>query len=315
MLELMRKVCRTLPVPKSIFVQCAAKLLDSQSNAVVYEAANTLLSLTPLDSAVNKALEAYTRLLQCESDQNVKLIVINRLHSLRVRYQRNLRLVIMDILRGLSTPNIDVRRNILSLILALAAPNNISDIIGCLRKEIIAVNQSISLMVESDVTSSLHRIEYRNLLVETIHQCAVKFPEVASSVVHLLMDYLGDESDNTVLMSSKMKAMSTRQAMAMMPEAAEPDRDGDEADGDDERAKLKMEGVSSDELTNKNRIHHSAAYDVILFVKEIVCEYPNLTESILQKLLESFNEIRSEQVYRVALWILGEYCQSARFVE
>merc|ERR1719242_432860 len=79
-----------------------------------------------------------------------------------------------------------------------------------------------------------------------------------------------------------MKAMSTRQAMAMMPDATEPDRDGDEADGDDERAKLKMEGVSSDELTNKNRIHHSAAYDVILFVKEIVCEYPNLTESILQ---------------------------------
>ena len=28
-----------------------------------------------------------------------------------------------------------------------------------------------------------------------------------------------------------------------------------------------------------------AAYDVILFVKEIVCEYPELTESILDKLL------------------------------
>merc|ERR1719414_1529695 len=97
-----------------------------------------------------------------------------------------------------------------------------------------------------------------------------------------------------------------------MPEAI--DVDGDDADGEDERAKLKMEGVSSDELTNKNRIHHSAAYDVILFVKEIVCEYPNLTESILLKLVESFNEIRSEQVYRVALWILGEYCQSAEEV-
>lgn len=314
MLELMRKVCRTLPVPKSIFVQCAAKLLDSQSNAVVYEAANTLLSLTPLDSAVNKALESYTRLLQCESDQNVKLIVINRLNSLKVRYERNLRHIIMDILRGLSTPNIDVRRNILSLILSLAAPNNISDIIGCLRKEIIAVNQSISLMVESDVTSSLHRIEYRNLLVETIHQCAVKFPEVASSVVHLLMDYLGDESDHTVMLSSKMKAMNTRHAMAFMPETADGDRDGDEEEGDDERAKLKMEGVAADEMTNKNKVHHSAAYDVIIFVKEIVCEYPNLTESILQKLLESFNEIRSEQVYRVALWILGEYCQSAEEV-
>lgn len=34
--------------------------------------------------------------------------------------------------------------------------------------------------------------EYRQMLVAAIHQCAVKFPEVASSVVHLLMDFLGD---------------------------------------------------------------------------------------------------------------------------
>ena len=34
--------------------------------------------------------------------------------------------------------------------------------------------------------------EYRQMLVAAIHSCAVKFPEVASSVVHLLMDFLGD---------------------------------------------------------------------------------------------------------------------------
>lgn len=34
--------------------------------------------------------------------------------------------------------------------------------------------------------------EYRQMLVAAIHSCAVKFPEVAASVVHLLMDFLGD---------------------------------------------------------------------------------------------------------------------------
>jgi coatomer subunit beta len=34
--------------------------------------------------------------------------------------------------------------------------------------------------------------DYRQMLVAAIHSCAVKFPEVASSVVHLLMDFLGD---------------------------------------------------------------------------------------------------------------------------
>ena len=40
--------------------------------------------------------------------------------------------------------------------------------------------------------------EYRQMLVAAIHSCAVKFPEVASSVVHLLMDFLGDAMVSTV---------------------------------------------------------------------------------------------------------------------
>lgn len=34
--------------------------------------------------------------------------------------------------------------------------------------------------------------EYRQLLVQAIHNCALKFPDVAGNVVHLLMDFLGD---------------------------------------------------------------------------------------------------------------------------
>ena len=36
--------------------------------------------------------------------------------------------------------------------------------------------------------------EYRQLLVQCIHQCAVKFPDVAGSVVHLMMEFLSDNS-------------------------------------------------------------------------------------------------------------------------
>ena len=34
--------------------------------------------------------------------------------------------------------------------------------------------------------------EYRQMLVQAVHTCAIKFPDVAGSVVHLLMDFLGD---------------------------------------------------------------------------------------------------------------------------
>jgi coatomer subunit beta len=41
---------------------------------------------------------------------------------------------------------------------------------------------------------------YRGLLIQAIHQCAVRFPEVADSVVHVLMDFLsGDGAVDVVL--------------------------------------------------------------------------------------------------------------------
>jgi coatomer subunit beta len=38
--------------------------------------------------------------------------------------------------------------------------------------------------------------EYRQLLIQSIHSCAVKFSEVAANVVHTLMEFIGD-SNNT----------------------------------------------------------------------------------------------------------------------
>ena len=37
--------------------------------------------------------------------------------------------------------------------------------------------------------------EYRQLLIQSIHVCAVKFSEVAASVVHALMEFLGESSN------------------------------------------------------------------------------------------------------------------------
>jgi coatomer subunit beta len=34
--------------------------------------------------------------------------------------------------------------------------------------------------------------EYRQLLIQSIHTCAIRFSEVAANVVHVLMEFLGD---------------------------------------------------------------------------------------------------------------------------
>jgi hypothetical protein len=37
------------------------------------------------------------------------------------------------------------------------------------------------------------------MLIQAIHSCAVKFPEIVSNVVHLLMDFLGDTNGGSAV--------------------------------------------------------------------------------------------------------------------
>lgn len=234
-------VCLSLPVPQSIFVELALSLLDSSSNSVIYEACDVLLSVTALDRAINRALESSIYLLQSQNDHNVKLIVINKLLTLEYHAIcfNNLKIIIMDILCGLSPPYLDIRKQILSLILDLSSIN-IAAIIRYLQKQIISLN-------DTNEVSGKENIEYRTMIIETIHLCVIKYPTIASSVIDLLMNYLGDNNTN-------------------------------------------------------------CANDVILFVKEIITIYPDLITEIFNKLIEFFNDIQSEQVFRCTLWIFAEYC-------
>jgi len=49
-------------------------------------------------------------------------------------------------------------------------------------------------VVEGSV-DNLQNLEYRQLLIQSIHSCAIKFSEVAANVVYVLMDFLGDSSN------------------------------------------------------------------------------------------------------------------------
>jgi coatomer subunit beta len=56
--------------------------------------------------------------------------------------------------------------------------------------------------------------------------------------------------------------------------------------------------------------NNPAAVDVVAFVREVVEKFPGLRESILEKLLDTFADMKSGKVFRGALWIIGEYCLS-----
>jgi len=237
-LELTRKVCRSDPSQKSRFIKVIFQLLQSPSAAVCYEAAWTLVSLSSAPTAVRAAASTYTQLLASESDNNVKLIVLEKLMDMRQHHPKILQELLMDIMRALSSPNSDIRRKTLDISMELISPRNINEVVSVLKKELTKT--------QSKDVDKMAAAEYRQMLIKAIHGCAIRFANVADSVIHLLMDFLGGQG----------------------------------------------------------------ALDVIMFVREIVEIYPKMRVSVIKKLIDCLPEIKASNVYRVALWVLGEYTET-----
>ncbi|ORY92240.1 adaptin N terminal region-domain-containing protein [Syncephalastrum racemosum] len=243
-LELIRKDSKTNTANKGAYIRCVSELLTAVSHSVKYEAANILMVLTNNPAAVRAAASCYIELIVKESDNNVKLIVLDRLDNLLSKQERALDDLVMDILRVLSSPDIDVRRKALRIAMELVSSRNVQEVILFLKKELVKTHDQ-----EYEKNT-----EYRQLLVQSIHSCAVKFSEVAANVVHVLMEFLGDSNN-------------------------------------------------------------PSAIDVVSFVREVMEKFPDLRESVLDKLLNTFADMKSGKVFRGALWIIGEYCLSAKEID
>ena len=179
-LELTRRVCRRDPTQKSRFVRVLFQLLGSNSAAVSYEAAWTLVSLSSSPTAVRAAAVTYTNLLNGQTDNNIQLIVLERLEALQKKHPKIVEELLMDILRALSSPNPDICAKVLEVAMESVTSRNVSEVVTTLKREL-----QKALQDDAEKSTSV-----RHLLVDSIHECAKKYPQVAESVVSLLMELL-----------------------------------------------------------------------------------------------------------------------------
>ncbi|CAG8532070.1 11588_t:CDS:10 [Diversispora eburnea] len=188
-IELIRKDCRNNSTNKGKYIRCIFDLLNAASSSVKYEAATSLMALTHAVPAVKAAASCYIDLIIKESDNNIKLIVLDRLDELREKHESTLDELVLDILRVLNRqviiPDIEVRRKALRIALELVSSRNVQEVVVFLKKE-------LSKTLDQDYEKNN---EYRQLLIQSIHSCAIKFSEVAANVVHVLMEFLGDSNN------------------------------------------------------------------------------------------------------------------------
>ncbi|KAL4786044.1 adaptin N terminal region-domain-containing protein [Aspergillus varians] len=188
-LEFIRKDAVQNSQNKAKYLRLIFDLLDASTSTVVYEAATSLTALTSNPVAVKAAAGKLIELSIKEADNNVKLIVLDRVDQLRIRNEGVLDDLTMEILRVLSSPDIDVRRKALGIALEMVSSKNVEEIVMLLKKELA---KTVDEQYEKNS-------EYRQLLIQSIHNCAIKFSEIAASVVDLLMDFIADFNNNSAV--------------------------------------------------------------------------------------------------------------------
>ncbi|RYP69121.1 hypothetical protein DL771_006275 [Monosporascus sp. 5C6A] len=188
-LEFIRKDAVQNQQHKARYLRLIFDLLEVGASTVVYEAASSLTALTSNPVAVKAAAAKFIELSIKEADNNVKLIVLDRVDQLRQKNEGVLDDLVMEILRVLSSTDIDVRRKALNIALEMVSSKNVEEVVLLLKKE-------LSKTVDQEYEKNT---EYRQLLIHSIHQCAIKFSEVAASVVDLLMDFIADFSNSSAV--------------------------------------------------------------------------------------------------------------------
>ncbi|OJJ49734.1 hypothetical protein ASPZODRAFT_109420 [Penicilliopsis zonata CBS 506.65] len=188
-LEFIRKDAVQNAQNKARYLRLIFDLLDASTSTVIYEAATSLTALTSNPVAVKAAAGKLIELCIREADNNVKLIVLDRVDQLRTRNEGVLDDLMMEILRVLSSPDIDVRRKALSIALEMVSSKNVEEIVMLLKKELA---KTVDEQYEQNS-------EYRQLLIQSIHSCAIKFSEIAASVVDLLMEFIADFNNNSAV--------------------------------------------------------------------------------------------------------------------
>jgi|TARA_R110002003_G_scaffold30_3_gene1829 coatomer subunit beta len=185
-LEFIRKDAVVNPSNKARYLRLIFDLLESQVSTVVYESAHALTTLTSNPVAVKAAAGKFVELAIKEPDNNVKLIVLERVDQLRQKNEGVIDDLTMEVLRVLSSTDLDVRKKSLSIAMEMISSRNVEEVVLLLKKELM---KTVDEQYEKNP-------EYRSLLISSIHSAAIKFPEVAASVVGSLMDFISDVSSN-----------------------------------------------------------------------------------------------------------------------
>lgn len=188
-LSLCRRAVALHPELRSSLLREVFALAEDELHpSVAFEGCNALMTLTANRQAVNTAVKVYLRLLNTQSDNNIRLLVLDRLAALVVTQSAVIESHLEDLLRVLEVPHIAIRKKVLEISLKVLSRNSVSTFVTVLRKHLIDTTKSNDILAKQDENN----VEFRRILARCMHLACSMHPDAATSVVHVLLDLFAE---------------------------------------------------------------------------------------------------------------------------
>lgn len=133
---------------------------------------------------MKSAAAALVSLLVDHSDNNVRLVTLDRLIHLKQKHPLVLQGMVLDLCRVLQAPSPDIRSRCLALITDLVTTSNVDNVLASLKKELLS-RGSDTLPADADFKASI---------VTSLVALTSNFPDTASTICNALLDLITDSA-------------------------------------------------------------------------------------------------------------------------
>ena len=180
-IEALRKMWKADPTQKHRLMNAIFIISQCRLPSVIFECSNSIIQLTSSQSAVKIALHGYLTLLSEQNDNNVKLIVLNKIIELKDKFSKLLQDCIVEILSVVkSSSSHEIKKRALDLAIDLITVTNKGDVISFLEKEIKFASKELD-----DKEKSTN--DYRRFIIKKVNDITYQFPDTIPSVLQALL--------------------------------------------------------------------------------------------------------------------------------
>ncbi|ANQ10499.1 Uncharacterized protein PCOAH_00048440 [Plasmodium coatneyi] len=269
------------------------------SNSVLYEGACCLLYMSTSEVSIKTASECFIKLLINQHDNNIKLIVIDRLYYIMCKWKKVLENYVMDLLRALNFPSRDIRVKILNLVLHILSSRNVHLVLGVLKKELLKLNSAM-MYSKSVFTSGGGN---NNAVVGSSSGGANGGGgATASAIPNSGISNAGESTPIGNNLSTNYQEVISYKKILLKSIQHICNLFSNEC--------LSMVDLL---LTYVNDEEKEINYEAAVCIRKLA-NNPSLQSTILQKIGEAIFDVKKPHILRIFFWVLGQYMQGEEVI-